>query len=581
MTRALKKANYEIWASDQSNSVAGISATGVRGSYLWIWNSADIERQLSGGPDATPLGCGQTTGPCDLLKVFPQDLKEFDASGSWTGNYLEDMSNFGRLHGMISDPQQRYVTANIFHPNGGFVGIIDARRKEAVALFRVTGTNVGGAVDKRSVHMSFFDATGDAVIIANLNGKVVERLDIKRKGNKIVEVVFNRSASLGLSKGMKVTSEATVFHGENENGRKMLGGIGGDYASADFGDLTPNGVCKENECDGTNGAHGGRPNNVVVCPLPSSGGNVYVTFGGGGLLVLKSDATPMEIVGEYGNEVVNGAGCGGAQVGDHVWLNAGVSASGAGATQSTFTVYKFDDTGFDNGPNPENMPEPTLVFKDYSNTNTLGNLDGVDLPNNSGQLPGTTTRRDAHGAEGTADQTHTHITDRIQNVVEVFDTMTLERTSYDLTSADGQGNGVGPCALRSVMDDVGLPHNDPAPDVLTRTPDGKYLIVAFRGPVPVTVSHAAQGSCPGVGIVEVSEGGASGKLVDVLRTVNTLDTSLVNIPGGHQYTGDERSDIHAVTVVGKTRKGKKKSKENQKSKKSEKKSAPKTGKKRT
>ena len=41
--------------------------------------------------------------------------------------------------------------------------------------------------------------------------------------------------------------------------KKMIGGIVGDYANADFGDLTPNGVCKENGCnDGIDGAMRGR-----------------------------------------------------------------------------------------------------------------------------------------------------------------------------------------------------------------------------------------------------------------------------------------------------------------------------------
>ena len=43
---------YEVWASDQSNSVAGAPGPGRNGSFLWIWDSADIEAQLAGGPDA-------------------------------------------------------------------------------------------------------------------------------------------------------------------------------------------------------------------------------------------------------------------------------------------------------------------------------------------------------------------------------------------------------------------------------------------------------------------------------------------------------------------------------------------------
>lgn len=563
---------YEVWASDQSNSVSGAAAPGTKGSYLWIWDSKDIEAQLAGKGDAVPIGCGKNNGgkaksnvgPCDLLDVFPQNLKEYDADGNFTGNELSDLNGFGRLHGMLPDPQNRYVTANIFAPSGGYVGIIDTETKGAIALFRVTGTNVGGGTDVRSVHMSFFNSDGSAVLVANLNGKILERIDLTRNGSgKIRSATFNRSASLGVGKGQVVTSEATVFAGKNAQGKKMIGGITGSYADADFGDLTPNGACKENGCaTGPDGTSGGRPNNVIICPIPSTNRNAYITMGGGGLIVANTDATPMQIVGEYGNQVVNGAGCGGGQMGTEMWINAGVSASGAGATQSTFTMYSLDDTAFASS-NPENLPAPSEVFKDSGNTMTIGNLSGP-LSNATGQLPGVTTRRDAHGVAVTLGETHIHNVDRIRNNVEVFNADTYGRTTYDLTSADGQGNGVGPCAAKSVSDDAGLPANDPAPDLLERTPDGRYLMVAFRGPRPVSVRHSAQGSCPGVGIVELKNNGASGQLVGVLRTTNTVDDSGAGAPGGHAYTGAEHSDVHAATVVQKGRNNGKKKKRNKK-----------------
>ncbi|MEM6401373.1 MAG: hypothetical protein AAF757_14250 [Cyanobacteria bacterium P01_D01_bin.116] len=60
------------------------------------------------------------------------------------------------------------------------------------------------------------------------------------------------------------------------------------------------------------------------------------------------------------------------------------------------------------------------------------------------------------------------------------------------------------------------------------TPDGNFLVVALRGPVPVSVTHSGQGSCPGVGIIKLSKRGASGRLAGVLRTTNTVDTSPAN-----------------------------------------------------
>ena len=270
-------------------------------------------------------------------------------------------------------------------------------------------------------------------------------------------------------------------------------------------------------------------------------------MGGGGLLIANTETTPMSIVGEYGNELINGAGCGGVQVGDAMWINAGISASPAGATQSVFTIYTLNDTDYAVTANPENTPAPMVVFKDVENTGTGGNQTGA-ATNDSGQLPGATTRRDSHGMAATRDGSYVHTGDRIGNVVEVFDSE-FNRTTYDLTSADGRGTGEGPCMARSIMDDVGLPGNDPAPDLLDITPDGKYLTIAFRGPAPVSVNHSAQGSCPGVGVVELTDGGAYGRLVTVLNTRNTVDTSVVNASGGHAYSGADRSDVHGVIAV--------------------------------
>lgn len=547
------KAGYEVWAADQANTVSG-GGQGTRGSLIWVWDSADIEAQLAGGPTALPVGCDGNNsshanrGPCDVLEVFPQDLVEHAASGP-TGNELGSRPGFGRLHGMIPDPQNKYFTANLFAPGGGYVGIIDAQRKEAIALFRVTQMSTG-----RSVHMSFWNSDGSSIVIANLDGKTLERIDVQRNGSgKIMQASFNRSASLALGKNMSVVNEATVFLGKNHHNRNMVGQITGSYAQADLGDLTPNGECKENGClTGPDASNGGRPNTAVICPITTASDRGYVTLAGGGLFVADLNATPMRIVGEYGNQVVNGAGCAGVQTDNHVWINAGVSASAAGFNQSAFTMYVLDDSAFGNVANPPNAPAPYVAFKDPTNTTHLGNIDGSAPSNASGQLPGVTTRRDAHGAARTLDGAYVHNADRIRNVVEVFAGSTLAHVdSYDLTSFDGQGSGQGPCLAASVSDDPLLPVNDPAPDLLQATPDGKYMVVSLRGPGPITVNHSSQGSCPGVGIIELSSGGKRGRLLDVLRATNTLDTDPITVPGGHPYTGVERSDIHGASVISK------------------------------
>ena len=41
-----------------------------------------------------------------------------------------------------------------------------------------------------------------------------------------------------------------------------------------------------------------------------------------------------------------------------------------------------------------------------------------------------------------------------------------------------------------------------------------------------------------------------GKLVDVLRSVNTVSDNFVVAPaGGHTYLGSERGDVHGAVVI--------------------------------
>lgn len=506
--------------------------------------------------DALPLSCtpNASHGPCNLLEIFPLSLSRCTPVRC-TGETLEDLGGFGRLHGVIKDPFNRYVVANIFAPGGGYVGVIDAETKEGIGLFRVTGTSMA---IPRSVHMSFWSADGSAIIIANLNGKMIERIDVRRaEDGSITDLEFRIDAGIYLGKAFTVTDDASYFEGINAFGRPLIGSIDGSYSEADTGDFTPNMVCKESGCNGPQPLGGDRPNNVPICPIPSSNNYVYATLGGGGLFVIKLDTTPMKIIAEYGSAVINGAGCAGVEAKGRVFLDGGVSASGSGATQSTFTLYAFEEALFSANLNSapiQNYPMPIQVFKDSTNTNTIGNVDGIIDSNLSGQMPNKSTRRDSHGGWATIDSKYVHIADRIQNVIEVFDAETFEHVNtYDLVSIDGKSGREGPsgpCRSKSVLDDGNFVLNDPAPDLFEITPDGKYFAIAFRGPVPVSVPHSAQGSCPGVGIVEITEGGRAGYLIDVLRATNTVDdVPAGTISGGHNYAGAERSDVHGAIVV--------------------------------
>ncbi len=575
---------YEVWGTDQSNTVADAGGRGLQGSNMWIWDSADVETQLAGGAAAAPIPCnnGATPGPCAMEAIFPGDLVDEE------GTALSDAfgAGFARMHGSLPDPRGKYMNVNMFAPGGGYVGIMDGKSKSAVALFRVSKN--GGPTANRSVHMSFWNKDGSALFVANLHGRIVERIDITRDaGGNITNANLNRAAALSAASGIRATIAADgrshAYRGNNALGVPLVSTVSGDYSASAFTDLTPAGKCKENGCttaaDGTtlaegetnNGAAGGRPGGVIICPIVSDNDMLYITFGAGGMLVADARKTPMQIVAEYGNQEVNGAGCGGVHTGDSIWLDGGVSAAPGGANRSTFTVYTVNDTIITAAANagtilPENTPAIKTIFKDESNTSASGNIGAVvnvaagtvieegSVVNNTGQIFGTSTRRDAHGMINTTDDKYVHVVDRIQNTMEVFETATETHVgSYSLMTDDGSmpvmGESTpGACADASVTDDAALPTNDPAPDLMDTTPDGKYIVVALRGPAPVTVTHGAQGSCPGVGMIELTQGGASGKLVAVLRSVNTVDNAEVSAPGGVVYIGAERSDIHGAAT---------------------------------
>ncbi|MEE9445849.1 MAG: hypothetical protein V3V19_09315 [Cocleimonas sp.] len=558
---------YEIWGTDQSNQTAGATALGTKGSAMYIWDGSDVVGQINGGDKAKPMGCGADAdkpgmGPCQMEAVFPGALTDE------TGTKLSTKfgAGFARMHGSLPDPQQKYMNINMFKTggDGGFVGIMDARTKVAVALWQVakTGKSAGG----RSVHMSFWNKDGSALFVANLHGRIMERIDITRDSDgNIVNANFNRSAAYSAGSGTTslVLEPSHAYSGKNALGGDLISTISGDYNHTGITTETlPNGECKENGCaTGTTSAKGGRPGGVIICPIVSDTGMGYLTFGAGGAIVVDTKQTPMTAVAAYGNEELNGAGCGGIHIDNKVWLDGGVSAVGAGAPRSTFTVYTVDDTKIAIAANKGEFlddakkPQITTVFKDATNTAASGNVGGV-AENLTGQIPGISTRRDAHGMIETSDDKYVHVVDRIQNVMEVFDAKTEKKIgSYDLTSADGKGTGDGPCKAASITDGNlvssgdAMIMNDPAPDLMGITPDGKYIVVALRGPKPVTVNHGGQGSCPGVGVIELTEGGASGKLIAVLRTSNTKDDSTPpNFAGGANYIGAEAADVHGASA---------------------------------
>ena len=523
-----REGGWEVWAGEQSDS-ADISAdnpTGSYGSRILIYESSDILAAPPGWYAEDDPEYGPTV--IHATDVFPSAFEELGV-------------NVRRLHGMMPQPStHRYVSANFFGPGAGMVGIIDAEgqctqfanglrecktiqgdpeaaAKLGKALFRTTGPE-GSAP---SNHMSFFSADGTKLIVANLAAKLLERIDYDAETDTFT---FSKAATLDLVGGRDLTAM------EAEADSTLAGGrVVGEYSNFQP-TTTPSGALREGP---------GRPNNVVVCPaLSSDNQHVYVTFGGGGLFVVDITTEPMSIVAEYTNDVISAAGCGGMEGGGFMHLNAGVSASGAGADDSTFIMYRLP-LDYPDGANPHTVPNMPPVVKFYEEK-TLDITEEAKLAE----------RRDAHGMAVSANMRYLYQFDRIQNKAEVFDigkiindpAATLEEQAIahagtiDLT---GSGYCVGEGAPLVNLNGEGYEFNDdPAPDHVEVTPDGRMIVVALRGSTPVSVKHAALGSCPGFGLVTLSgDGGSTGKLTHVFRTFLPDATGTKNL-----------SDIHAAVV---------------------------------
>ncbi len=519
---------WEVWLSDQSDSadIGTDNPSGSYGSRIIIYEGSDILAAPPGWYAEDDPEYGPTV--IEATDVFPSALAELGV-------------NLRRLHGMLMHPPtHRYVSASFFGPGAGLVGIIDAKgqceqldngRRECrpiqgdpeeaaklgKALFRTTGPEGSPP----SNHMSFFTADGARLIVANLGAKLLERIDYDAETDTFT---FNKAATLDLVGGRDLTAMEAEADSTLPGGR-----VSGEYANFQP-TTTPSGALKEGP---------GRANNVVVCPIPSSNNqHAYVTFGGGGLFVVDITTEPMSIVAEYTNDVISVAGCGGVEGGGFMHLNAGVSASGAGADDSTFIMYRLP-LDYPDGANPHTTPNMPPVVKFYEEK-TLGITGEAALA----------ARRDAHGMTISANGRYLYQFDRIQNNAEVFDIgkvindpgATLEEQAVahvgtvDLT---GSGYCVGEGAPFVDMNDEGYEFNDdPAPDLVDITPNGRMIVVAFRGSTPITVKHAALGSCPGFGVVTLSgDGGSTGTLTHVFRTFLSDATGTRNL-----------SDIHAAAV---------------------------------
>jgi DNA-binding beta-propeller fold protein YncE len=160
----------------------------------------------------------------------------------------------------------------------------------------------------------------------------------------------------------------------NQNG-KLLQRISTDYAASSFA-LDAAATIDLATCTTPSGAPcqapGIRPDNAPICPIVDSSSRLaFVTLRGGGLFVVDVTTTPMRIVAEYDAATIHGNGCGGLEARGKMYVNSG---GGTAANLSEFDVYAFRLAAFSGAPSPPNTPAPALVVSqdDREHTDSHG-----------------------------------------------------------------------------------------------------------------------------------------------------------------------------------------------------------------
>ena len=267
--------NHEVWVIDQSDT------TPDGGGMLYIYGGDSLAGQdvAAAVPEAIDLG-GDARAMC---------LSE---TGTAPRRPHMIMFDAGGRRGILS-----FVAT-------GHVLFIDAASRAPV-----------GCVDVGAqAHAAFPTPDGTSVIVANQNGKLLQRIATDYAEDSFV-----------------LDGAATV-----------------DLASC----TTPSGAACQDAAL--------RPDNAPICPIIDGSGRFgFVTLRGGGLLVLDITATPMAIVGEYDRATVHPNGCGGVEANGKMYITSG---GGTPANPTESDLYAFPLQAFSSSPSPPNTPAPTLVF---------------------------------------------------------------------------------------------------------------------------------------------------------------------------------------------------------------------------
>jgi len=286
----------------------------------------------------------------------------------------------------------------------------------------------------------------------------------------------------------------TYILAANQNG-KLLERIDADYETNTFA-LNPAAMINLATCTTPNGAPcelaGLRNDNAPICPIIDFSSTFgFITLRGGGLFVVDGKQTPMQIVGEYDINNIRPNGCVGQQLGNKMYISSG---GGAANNLSSMDLYKLPATGY-SALNPPNFPPREVVF---TVDDTLFDVDG-------------------HGATLSDKGKYIWFNDRTNGEIQVIKT--------------SNNAHVGTIELNGAVT------ADAAPDLSKLSPNGKYMFVSMRGPVPLSGDpHASTGDKPGLAIIKTKSDGKKGDFQHLLQ--------ITNVDGG----GVERADAHAIEL---------------------------------
>lgn len=286
LTSAHAAQKHEVWLLDQSNTYDSDDNGSLdSGGFLYIYQGDDFA--TTGVPNPTPE-------KIDLGGAISAAVKANTGTAPVRPHYIS--FNPTGTHAVIT-----FVAT-------GHLIIIEAATRQVVY-----SVDVGV-----QAHAANVSPTNDYILVANQNGKLVQRIDTNFASNTFA---LDNTATLDLANG-----------------------------------LTPTGAQRQ----GTE-----RPDNAAVITYPDQrdGNLAFITLRGGGAFVVNPRTTPIQIVGEFSKETVEPAGLIAVQKGPKLYFNSGGGGASTLGYQGVLYTLSWDSFS----PSPVtplavDVPAPAVVF---------------------------------------------------------------------------------------------------------------------------------------------------------------------------------------------------------------------------